>query len=152
MCSSGEGGTDGKDLLSVAPPMIVGVAVVLWQLLEYCWLFYCTCCYSCALTCLELPVGHNVKDWVHTQIMTGLHKQSIQHAKHALHTNMYIYRLGFHTYLPFQLLQNISVVGEELHRTLTHVNHHMCTNSDDVIGYTTHKHSHTWLLDMWTND
>ena len=40
LCSSGEGGTDGKDLqhVCVAPPMIVGVwsmAVMLWQLLEY---------------------------------------------------------------------------------------------------------------------
>ena len=42
LCSSGEGGTDGKMCLyvyvCVAPPMIVGarsMAIVLWQLYEY---------------------------------------------------------------------------------------------------------------------
>ena len=50
LCSSGEGGTDGKDCLyvhvyvCVALPMVVGawsMAVVLWQLYEYYYYYYC---------------------------------------------------------------------------------------------------------------
>ena len=44
-CSSGEGGTDDKDMVNVcvAPPMIVGawsMAIVLWQLYEYYFYYY----------------------------------------------------------------------------------------------------------------
>ena len=54
LCSTGEGGTDGKDLyvyvhVCGAPPMIVGawlMAVMLWQLHEY---YYYYCYYSWVL-------------------------------------------------------------------------------------------------------
>ena len=46
----------------VAPPMIVGVAVVLWQLLECYYLDDCSIAHELLLTCLELTATHNVED------------------------------------------------------------------------------------------
>ena len=57
LCSSGEGGTDGKDLpVCVALPMIVGVwsmAVMLWQPYEY-YIGIITKSATCFMCCLAM--------------------------------------------------------------------------------------------------